>query len=148
MCKLSCDNARDFTIIRDFDAPSEIVFAAWTEPAQIAGWLGSGGLRALDATVSLDPRPGGAWRACLAREDGTEELLDGHYLVVEPPSNLVFGLQSSADPVTESVVTVELSPLPGGRTRMVFRQTCRNAGSFGASSAEKRPEGLVSRTRR
>ena len=51
------------TITRIYDAPREAVWRAWTDPAEIAAWWGKRGWRTPPASVTLEPRPGGAFRA-------------------------------------------------------------------------------------
>jgi uncharacterized protein YndB with AHSA1/START domain len=53
---------------REFDAPRELLFRAYTEPELIAQWLGP---RRLTTTVEqLDVRHGGEWRFIHADDDG------------------------------------------------------------------------------
>src|SRR5207248_7303343 len=54
---------RALTITRaQFDAPRELVFELWTDPAHAKHWMGPRGFTATH--FEQDPRPGGAWRAC------------------------------------------------------------------------------------
>jgi len=109
------------TITRVFDAPRELVFKAWTEPARFAQWFGGHESSIPLASVSMDVRPGGAWRALmLAGPDKTEIHWKGTYLEVTPPEKLVFTLTDQPSDAAE-VVTVMLSDL-GGKTQMVFHQ--------------------------
>ena len=48
--------AMEFT--REFDAPREVVFRAWTDPVRLAQWWGPHGFS--NPVCELDPRPGGA----------------------------------------------------------------------------------------
>jgi len=58
------------TMEREFDAPRELVFRAYTEPELIAQWLGP---RRLSTRVeTLEPRAGGRWRYVQIDEDGSE----------------------------------------------------------------------------
>jgi uncharacterized protein YndB with AHSA1/START domain len=53
---------------REFDAPRELLFRAYTEPELLAQWLGP---RRLTMTVDrLDVRHGGEWRYVHSDEDG------------------------------------------------------------------------------
>ena len=55
-------------MIREFDAPPELLFRAYTEPELIAQWLGP---RRLSTKVEhLDVRHGGEWRFIHSDEDG------------------------------------------------------------------------------
>ena len=110
------------TIVRVLDAPREAVFRAWTEPARFADWFGgAGGDVPLDG-VSLDVRPGGAWRATMyAGPDRLEIPWRGEYREVAAPERLVFTLTDRPGDAYE-VVTVQLSDLGDGRTEMRFEQ--------------------------
>jgi len=113
--------AGGITITRLFEAPRELVFKAWTEPARVAQWVGVHEASIPRATVAMDVRPGGAWKALMiAGPDKTEIHWKGVYLEVTPPEKLVFTL--SDQPGDEAdVVTVVLTDV-GGKTQMVFHQ--------------------------
>src|SRR5436305_564058 len=52
-------------ISRMFDAPRDLVYRAFTDPAMMAEWMGPRGFQAMDIENCL--RPGGAWRTRLHR---------------------------------------------------------------------------------
>ncbi|SFW89785.1 SRPBCC family protein [Amycolatopsis australiensis] len=109
----------ELTITRVFDAPRELVYAAWTEPDRLASWLGPQGFAA--AAVTLDPRPGGRWRACIRSPEGEELWMSGAYRETSAPERLVFTFAWD-DPGVETLVTVTFADL-GGKTEMTFTQT-------------------------
>jgi uncharacterized protein YndB with AHSA1/START domain len=112
---------RQFTITRVFDAPRELVFRAWTDPARMAAWFGPRGCTTPLSTIATDVRPGGTWRATMIRDDnGAEYPTGGFYIEVSEPERLVFTWREPGSG-EESVVTVELADL-GGRTEMTFHQ--------------------------
>jgi uncharacterized protein YndB with AHSA1/START domain len=109
------------TITRIFDAPRELVFKAWTEPERFAQWFGGPDSTIAVSTVSMDLRPGGAWRATMiAGPERVEIPWKGIYLEVAPPERLVFTLSDQPGDEAE-VVTVVLTD-QGGKTEMVFHQ--------------------------
>jgi len=57
-------------ITREFNAPPEIVYRAFTEPDLLVQWLGPRRLKM--AIDHFDPRDGGSWRYTHRDEDGTE----------------------------------------------------------------------------
>src|SRR5579864_8498491 len=80
---------RVLVITRNFDAPRELVFKLWTDPGHAMRWMGPRGFTATH--VATDPRPGGAWRVCLRRDENGEELWHGGvYREVVEPERLVF----------------------------------------------------------
>jgi uncharacterized protein YndB with AHSA1/START domain len=118
--------ARELTITRVFDAPRELVFQAWTDPAHLAGWYGPSGFSTPRSKIDMDVRAGGAWSACMVRDDdGFECLSSGVYREVSAPERLVFTWAIEPEPGVagdESVVTVVFADL-GGKTRMTFTQS-------------------------
>jgi uncharacterized protein YndB with AHSA1/START domain len=59
-----------FVISREFDAPRELVWKAWTERERIMQWFGPKGFTM--PVAKLDFRPGGTLHYCLRAPDGTE----------------------------------------------------------------------------
>ena len=112
----------DLTITRVFDAPRELVFAAWTDPDQLASWLGPHGYT--PSAVTLATRPGGAWRACIRSPEGDEHWMHGVYREIDAPERLVFTFawDTEGDLRTETLVTIGFADLDG-KTEMTFVQT-------------------------
>jgi uncharacterized protein YndB with AHSA1/START domain len=79
---------RELKITRVFDAPRKAVFAAWTDPKQVAQWWGPTGFTT--PVCELDVRPGGAIRIDMRAPDGTIYPMTGVYNEVVPPERLVF----------------------------------------------------------
>ncbi|KDN20009.1 SRPBCC domain-containing protein [Amycolatopsis rifamycinica] len=112
----------DLTITRVFDAPRELVFAAWIDPDQLASWLGPHGYTG--SAVTLATRPGGAWRACIRSPDGDEHWMHGVYREITAPARLVFTFvwDTEGDLRTETLVTIDFADFDG-KTEMTFVQT-------------------------
>jgi uncharacterized protein YndB with AHSA1/START domain len=125
MAEASSAGRRVAVITREFDAPRELVWRAWTEPEHFAHWFGSPPYTTPVDTVSLDVRPGGAFRATMvSSEDGSEIPFRGVYREVVEPERLVLTFEDVNDPADEKVevLTVTFTDL-GGRTRLVATQT-------------------------
>ncbi|HEY2058477.1 SRPBCC family protein [Amycolatopsis sp. NBC_01480] len=104
----------ELTITRAFDAPPELVYRAWTDPDQLASWLGP--QESVASSVTTDPRPGGRWRACISSPDHRiERWMEGSYRELDPPVRLV------AAGVGETLVTITLQGT-GDKTEMTFHQ--------------------------
>jgi uncharacterized protein YndB with AHSA1/START domain len=73
---------QQLTIARTFDAPMQVVFAAWTVPAQVAGWWGPDGFHAPPETVEIDLRVGGGYHLVMV-QDETGARFPLHYEIVE-----------------------------------------------------------------
>jgi len=111
------------SIVRDFDAPREVVFRHWIDPNEVGGWFAPDG-----HTVTLcevEGRPEGSWRVEYASDSGERYLEHGVFHVVRPPEELVFTLKQESGngligPTT--LVSVQFADI-GGRTRMSFVQS-------------------------
>lgn len=60
---------REIVIARVLDAPRDLVYAAWTDPAQIQQWFGPEGMAIETREISLNP--GGVWRFDMVAPGGT-----------------------------------------------------------------------------
>ena len=127
----------EYTITRQFDAPPERLFEAWTEPADFSAWFAPDGWRTPADRVSLDLRPGGAWSAVLVGPDGSEAPLGGTYREIDPPGRLVFTTGDPDNPGDgpASVTTVELAGTNDGGTEMAFHQFGVNTDQDHADAA-------------
>jgi uncharacterized protein YndB with AHSA1/START domain len=111
------------TITRVFDAPRARVWAEWTEPERFADWFGGRETEIPLASVSMDVRPGGSWRATmLVGPDRNEIRWRGEYLEVVPPERLVLTFSDQPDSDAFELVTVVLVDLGDDRTEMRFSQ--------------------------
>ncbi len=63
--------------VREFEAPRDLVFSAWTDPRHLAQWWGPNGFTT--TTHSFDLRPGGVWRFVMHRP-GRPRLSEPHYV--------------------------------------------------------------------
>jgi len=109
------------TVTRVFDAPRERVWREWTEPDRFADWFGGADNEVPVASVSMDVRPGGSWRATMLH-DGGEIHWSGEYHEVVEPERLVFTISDRPGDDAHEHVTVVLTDLGDGRTEMVLRQ--------------------------
>lgn len=78
----------DIHMSREFDAPRELVFKAFTDPALISQWWGP---RSLTTLVDrMEVKPGGSWRYVQHEADGSEYGFHGVYHDVSSPERLIF----------------------------------------------------------
>jgi uncharacterized protein YndB with AHSA1/START domain len=113
---------RELVITRIFDAPRELVFKAWTDPAVAKGWFGPKDHPATH--MEMDVRPGGAWRGRLRSiETGKELRLGGVFREVAPPDRVVFTFawEEEGERGLETLVTLTFAE-QDGKTRMTFHQ--------------------------
>jgi uncharacterized protein YndB with AHSA1/START domain len=105
--------------IREFDAPRELVFAAWTDPKHLAQWWGPNGFTT--TTSRFEFRPGGVWRFVMHGPDGRDYENRIVFDEIVPPERIVYRHDGGEDvePVrfSQTVIFEDL----GGRTRMTWR---------------------------
>ncbi len=61
---------REIRITKNFDAPRDLVFDAWTEPEKIGQWWGPDGFTT--TTFEMDFKPEGVWKFIMHGPDGTD----------------------------------------------------------------------------
>jgi uncharacterized protein YndB with AHSA1/START domain len=74
-------------ITREFDAPRELVFKAWTTPELVARWWA--GKRGKVTSIDIDLRVGGTWRYVMEANEGFEVAFHGEYQEIVPNERLV-----------------------------------------------------------
>jgi uncharacterized protein YndB with AHSA1/START domain len=113
---------RALKLSRIFDAPRELVWAAWTDQEHARHWWGP---RHHPSThVEIDPRVGGKWRICLTGvADGRQLWHGGVFREVVKNERLVFTFKwdEAGERGEENLVTITFAD-EGGKTRMTFRQ--------------------------
>ncbi len=116
---------------RQLSAPRERVFRALTEPEQLVKWWGPKGFSVPELT--LDVRPGGAWRTIMRSPDGQDHIVSGVYREIVPPSRLVFtwAWETEGQRGHETVVTIELFDLPDGTRLDLHQEGFESADSRG-----------------
>jgi uncharacterized protein YndB with AHSA1/START domain len=104
---------------REFDAPRDLVFAAWTDPKHLAQWWGPNGFTT--TTMSFELRPGGIWRFVMHGPDGRDYQNRITFEEVVRPERIVYrhGGGEDVEPVQfrQTVIFEDL----GGRTRITWR---------------------------
>ena len=108
---------RVLEITRVFNAPRKVVFAAWTDPKQVAQWWGPTGFTT--PVCELDVRPGGAILIHMRAPDGTIFPMTGVYKEVVPPERIVFTatpLNKDGKVLFENLNTVIFSERDGKTT--------------------------------
>ena len=134
--------SRELVITRIFDAPRELVFAAFTDPQHLMKWWGPHGCTVI--SCDADARPGGTWcismrsprvlpqfvqRNPINLDSSREnqwivERQRGVYREVVTPERLVFTYAFEDDvgrPLHQTVVTVGFAE-EGSRTKVTLHQ--------------------------
>lgn len=96
---------------RTFDAPRDLVWAAFTDPKHVARWFGGHGFET--TLCEMDVRPGGIWKHVMRMPGGAELVMEVVFLEVVKPERLVWqhvdhGKRAdSAHPTSHMTVTLE-----------------------------------------
>jgi uncharacterized protein YndB with AHSA1/START domain len=80
--------AQPFIITREFAAPRDLVWKAWTEPERLQEWFGPKGFAV--TTAKLELCAGGIFHSCLRSPDGMEMWGKWFFQDVRPPELLVW----------------------------------------------------------
>ncbi len=78
---------KELVIIRNFDAPRELVWEAWTNPQKVKQWWGPKDFTCPHVEINL--RKGGSYLNCMRSPDSKDYWSTGTYKVVIPPKKLV-----------------------------------------------------------
>ena len=74
-------------ITREFDAPKDLVYRAWTTPELVRRWWA--GKRGEVTSAEIDLRVGGRWRYVMMAEGGFEVAFHGEYREIVPNERVV-----------------------------------------------------------
>lgn len=110
-----------FTITRDLRAPRELVFEAISKPEHFAVWFGTAAVTVPQESLTMDVRPGGAFRAVMELPDGNRIDWAGEYISVEPPSHLAMTLTDRPGEYAGLPVLFDLEETETG-TRLTISQ--------------------------
>jgi uncharacterized protein YndB with AHSA1/START domain len=127
---------REVIITRVFDAPRELVFKAWTEPAHLAQWWGPRGFT--NPVCEVDLRIGGAWRIVMRAPDGIEYPGRGVYREIVRPERLVFtniALDKDGNPIIDGLTTVTFAD-HGAKTQLTLQTRAVGLVSYAARMLE------------
>lgn len=102
-------------ITREFDAPRELLFRAYTDPELLAQWLGP---RRLKMTIErLDVRDGGTWRYIHRDDKGLDAAFHGVYHGTPTPERgIVQTFEYEGAPGHVSLETVTFEEHDNGKT--------------------------------
>jgi uncharacterized protein YndB with AHSA1/START domain len=140
--------SQEIVITRLFDAPRELVWKAWTDPAHVKRWWGP---KTYTAPVfKMDFREGGTYLYCMRSPEGKDYWGTGVYREIVPGRRIVctdsfadergnpvpashYGM--AGDWPAELVVTVTFEELEHGRTKLTLRHVGIPAGQMSELTA-------------
>jgi uncharacterized protein YndB with AHSA1/START domain len=107
-------------ITREFDAPKELVFKAWTTPELVRRWWSA--KRGEVTVAEIDLRVGGTWRYVMIADGGFEVAFHGEYREIVPNERLVSTEVYEGVPDVEALDTLTLSESDGRTTMTILVQ--------------------------
>ena len=127
---------------REFDAPRDLVYRAYTEPELLKQWLGP---RKYTMTIErFEPRDGGTWRYIHADDAGNSFGFHGVFHGMPSPDGMVQTFEFEGAPGHVSMDTVTFEEHDGKttvRTNSVFQSVAARDAMVDAGMASGMSEG-------
>jgi uncharacterized protein YndB with AHSA1/START domain len=136
---------QEFDLAREFNAPRELVFRAFTDPKLYVQWLLGPESHGLKMKLEkFEPRSGGSWRYVHSDKEGNEFGFHGSYHEVLPPSLLIdtFEFEGMPERGHVSLETARFDELPGGRTRLTIHNVFQSVADRDAALQSGMKEGI------
>jgi len=128
---------QDIWITREFDAPRELVYKAFSDPDLYVQWLGPRGYQMKLET--FEPRSGGSYRYIHLDGSGNEYGFHGVFHEFSP-EQMVQTFEFEGYPGHVSLERLEFEDLPGDRTRITIHsiyETVADRDGMAESGMEK-----------
>ncbi|MFD9893882.1 SRPBCC family protein [Amycolatopsis sp. NPDC059027] len=110
-------------VTREFDAPRQLVYRAWTEPELVKRWWC--GHYGTVTVAEIDPVAGGRWRYVIAVPESGEAGFHGEYREIVPGERIVTTeVPEAADAVTR-LTTITFTEADG-RTTLTYHVSAGN----------------------
>jgi uncharacterized protein YndB with AHSA1/START domain len=145
--KITAEPGQPFVdVVREFDAPRELVYQAHVDPALIVEWLGPA--RFAMTLDRWDPRDGGSWRYTHRDDDGNEY----GFHVVFHGSQTIDGMTQTFEfegaPGHVSLGTVTFEDIGDGRSRALVHSVYQSVQDRDAVVESGMGEGMSEGYRR
>jgi uncharacterized protein YndB with AHSA1/START domain len=130
-------------ITREFAAPRELVFRAYTDPKLYVQWLGPRRLTMILDT--FEPTSGGRWRYIHKDEEGNAFGFHGVNHEVRAPERIISTFEFEGLPEKGHVCleTVRFEALPGGRTRVTTQDVFQSVADRDAMMQSGMESGVL-----
>ena len=117
---------QELFIVREFDAPRELVFEAFTDPKYLVDWMGPRNL-----TMKIDhyhAKSGGSYRYVHTDADGNSYAFNGVIHEIAAPERAIqtFEFEGLPEKGHVSLDTALFDVLPGNRTRLTIQSVFRS----------------------
>jgi uncharacterized protein YndB with AHSA1/START domain len=113
---LPSDN--EILVTREFAAPADLVFEAWTTPDIVKRWWA--GDRGEVTEAQIDLRIGGRWRWVMVANGGFEVAFSGEYREIERPGRIVRTEVFEMFPDAEALSTITFDQSNGVTTLRIL----------------------------
>ena len=117
--KVTLPTDEQILITREFDAPKELVYKAWTTPELVRRWWNAG--RGKMTVCDIDLRVGGKWRYAMVTDEGGFEVgFHGEYREIVPNERIVSTEVYEGIPDAEEHAAIDILTLTeaSGRTTL------------------------------
>ena len=118
--KVTLPTDEQILITREFDAPKELVYKAWTTPELVKRWWHAN--RGEMTACEIDLRVGGGWRYVMVTTDGFEVGFHGEYREIVPNERLVSTEVYEGMPDGEALDTLTFTEVDGRTTLEILVQ--------------------------
>ena len=98
-------------ITREFDAPKNLVYRAWTTPELVKRWWNA--KRGEVTIAEIDLRVGGSWRYVMVTDSGFEVAFHGEFREIVPNERIVSTEIYEGMPEAEALNTLTLTEVDG-----------------------------------
>jgi uncharacterized protein YndB with AHSA1/START domain len=98
-------------ITREFDAPRNLVYKAWTTPELVKQWWSA--KRGEVTVADIDLRVGGTWRYVMVADGGFEVAFHGEFREIVPNERIVSTEVYEGMPDAEALNTLTLTEVDG-----------------------------------
>ena len=115
--KVTLPTDEQILITREFNAPKDLVYKAYTTPELVSRWWP--GKRGQMNSAEIDLRVGGKWRYVMTATGGFEVAFHGEYREIVPNERIVSTEVYEGMPEAETVNTLTLTEA-GGRTTLTI----------------------------
>jgi len=114
--KVTLPTDTEILITREFDAPRDLVYKAWTTPELVRRWWA--GRRGRMTIAEIDLRVGGRWRYVMIADGGYEVAFHGEYREIVPNERIVNTEVYEGAPEGGAALNLITFSETGGRTTL------------------------------
>ena len=107
-------------ITREFDAPRDLVYRAWTEPELVKRWWS--GQRGAVTSAEIDLRVGGMWRYVMEANGGFVVAFHGEYREIVPNERIISTEVFEGMPDAQALDTITFTEVDGRTTLSLLVQ--------------------------